>query len=102
MTEEPDNQELEQRIELLKKDFEIMEANIDGSLKTLRADIVGTLKTMRTDIDGTLKDMRTDIKRNNTTIERINTEAAKRETRMVITIASLILGGIAILGFILN
>ncbi len=68
-----------------------MEVNIDG-----------TLKTMRSDIDGTLKDMRTDIERNNNAIERYNTEAAKRETRMIITIAGLIVGGIAILGFILN
>ncbi len=76
----PDNREQEHRIELLEKDFKIMEANIDG----------------------TLKDMRADIERNNAAIERINTEAARRETRMIITIAGLIVGGIAILGFILN
>ena len=102
MDENTDNRELEHRFELLKKDYEIMEANIDGTLNTMRTDIDGTLKTMRADIDGTLKDTRTDIERNNATIERINTEAARRETRMIITIAGLIVGGIAILGFILN
>ena len=55
MNEKLDKQEIEHRFELLKKDYQIMEANIDG-----------TLKTMRADIDGTLKDMRTDIERNNT------------------------------------
>ena len=39
MTEKPDNRELEQRIELLKKDIKIMEANIDGTLKDMRIDI---------------------------------------------------------------
>ncbi len=55
-----------------------MEANIDGTLKTMRADIDGTLKTMRADIDGTLKDMRTDIERHNTAIERNNTTVVNR------------------------
>ncbi len=61
-----------------------MEANIDG-----------TLKTMRADIDGTLKDMRTDI-------ERMNTESIKREKTMIITIAGLFGLSIAILGLILS
>ena len=69
--------ELEHRFELLKKDYEIMKANIDGTLNTMKADIDKTLEAMRTD-------------------------AAKRETRLIITIAGLIVGGIAILGFILN
>ncbi len=91
MEKDSSNRELEHRIELLEKDYKIMEVNIEG-----------TLKAMRADIDGTLKDMRTDIERNNSAIERYNTEAAKRETRMIITVAGLIVGGIAILGFILN
>ena len=77
MNKQPDNQELEHRIDLLEKDCKIMETNIDGTLKTLRADIDKTLQEMRTD-------------------------AAMRETRLIITIAGLIVGGIAILGFILN
>ena len=73
MTEEPDNRELEKRIELLKKDIKIMEANIDK-----------TLEAMRTDIAQGHKD------------------AAKRETRLILTMVGLVIGGIAILGFILN
>ena len=80
MEKDSNNRELEHRIELLEKDYKIMEVNIDGTLRT----------------------MRTDIERNNNAIERYNTEAAKRETRMIITIAGLIVVGIAILGFILN
>ena len=91
MEKDSNNRELEHRIELLEKDYKIMEVNIDG-----------TLKTMQANIDCTLKDMRMDIERNNNAIERYNTEAAKRETRMIITIAGLIVGGIAILGFILT
>ncbi len=70
-----------------------MEANIDG-----------TLKTMRADIDGTLKDMRTDIERNNVAIERNNTEAAKRATRLILVILGAVgVGvGVAILSFVLN
>lgn len=66
MNKETDKLELEHRFGLLKKDFEIMEANIDKTLKEIQAD------------------------------------AAKRETRMILAIAGLIVGGIAILGFILN
>ncbi len=91
MEKDSNNRELEHRIELLEKDYKIMEVNIDG-----------TLKTMQANIDCTLKDMRTGIERNNNAIERYNTEAAKREARMIITIAGLIVGGIAILGFILT
>ena len=80
MEKDSNNRGLEHGIELLEKDYKIMEVNIDGTLKTMRAD----------------------IERDNNAIERYNTEAAKRETRMIITIAGLIVGGIAILGFILN
>ena len=73
MTEEHDNRELEKRIELLKKDIKIMDANIDK-----------TLEAMRTDIAQGHKD------------------AAKRETRLILTMVGLVVGGITILGFILN
>ncbi len=36
MTEEPDNRALEQRIELQKKDFKIMEANVEKTLNAMR------------------------------------------------------------------
>ena len=35
----PDNRELEKRIELLKKDFDIMEANVNSTLNAMRTDI---------------------------------------------------------------
>lgn len=62
----------------------------------------GKMNTHEAKIDSTLNALRTDIERYNMAIERINTEAARRETRLIITIAGLIVGGIAILGFILN
>ena len=95
MNEEPDNRELAKRFELLKKDYEIMQANIDNTLNTMQANIDNTLNTMQVNIEGTLKELRTDIERN-------NTEAAKRETRLILTIVGLLVAGIAIQGFLLN
>lgn len=69
----PDSRELENRMELLKKDFKLMEANVDG----------------------TLKDLRTDMERN-------NTEAVKRETRLILVILGAVGIGVAILCFVLN
>ncbi len=68
-----------------------MEANIDG-----------TLNTMRANIDGTLKDMRAEHNNLRTDIERMNTEAIKREKTMTLTIAGLFGLKIAILGLILS
>ncbi len=73
MSEGSEIRELEHRIELLEKDYKFMEANIDK-----------TLEAMRTDIAQGHKD------------------AAKRETRLILTMVGLVVGGIAILGFILN
>ena len=39
MSEVSDKQELDYRMELLEKDFKIMEANIDCTLNTMRTDI---------------------------------------------------------------
>ena len=39
MNKDPDNRELEKRIELLKKDFDIMEANVNSTLNAMRTDI---------------------------------------------------------------
>ncbi len=66
MNAEPDNRELDKRIELLRKDYEIMKTDINGTLKEIQAD------------------------------------AAKREIRLILTMVGLVVGGIAILGFILN
>ncbi len=48
---------------------------------------------METNIDKTLEAMRNDV-------ERINTEAAKRETRLILVILGAV--GVAILSFVLN
>ncbi len=50
---------------------------------------------MEANIDGTLKDIRADMERN-------NTEAAKRETRLVLVILGAVGAGVAILSFVLN
>ncbi len=84
MSEEPDNQELEHRIELLKKDYRIMELNIDG-----------TLKTMRTDIDKTLHKMRDEAAKR-------DVEAAKRETRLILVTLAAVGAGVGVLTFILS
>ncbi|MCY4141690.1 MAG: hypothetical protein OXF56_25925 [Rhodobacteraceae bacterium] len=38
MSDEPDNRELAKRFELLKKDFEIMQANVNSTLNEMRAE----------------------------------------------------------------
>lgn len=38
MNAEPDNRELDKRIELLRKDYEIMKTDINGTLKEIQAD----------------------------------------------------------------
>ncbi len=38
MSDEPDNRELAKRFELLKKDFEIMQANLNSTLNEMRAE----------------------------------------------------------------
>ena len=83
-----DYRELEKQVELLKKDFRIMEVNIDGTLKTMRADIDKTLHQMRSDQNA----MRTDI-------ERINTDAAKRsDTQTKWIIGAVVAAVIIIIG----
>ena len=37
--DEPDNRELEKRIELLMKDFEVMQANVNSTLNEMRAEM---------------------------------------------------------------
>ena len=78
MNEKTDNRELEHRIDLLEKDYKIMEVNIDRTLKTMRVDIDGTLKTMRADIDKTLHAMRADQNAMRTDMERNNSEVANK------------------------
>ena len=73
MTKEPDNRELAQQVELLKKDYEIMKTDLLATLETIRAE--------------------------NATIRAEN---AKRETRMILAVLGVMVAGITILGFILN
>ena len=80
MTKETGNQELEHRVDLLEKDYKIMEVNIDATLNAIRAD----QNAMRMDI------------------ERNNSEAAKRETRLILVILGAVGIGVAILSFVLN
>ncbi len=80
MTKETGNREMEHRIDLLEKDYKIMEVNIDATLNAMRAD----QNAMRTDI------------------ERNHSEAAKRETRLILVILGAVGVGVAILSFVLN
>lgn len=49
------------------------------------------MNTHEARIDSTLNALRTDI-------ERINTEASKRETRLILTLVGLIVGSVTIMG----
>ena len=84
MNKDHDVHELEKRFAVLEERMNTHESRIDS-----------TLNAMRTDIERGQNALRTDI-------ERGHTEAAKRETRLIITIAGLIVGGIAILGLVLK
>ena len=73
MNKEPDNRELAQQVELLKKDYEIMKTDIQATLETMRADNA----ILREDF-------------------------AKRETRLILTIVGLLIAAISIMGFVLT
>ena len=68
MDDGPDNRELAKRFELLKKDFETMQANVNSTLNEMRANVNSTLNEMRADM-------------------------AARETRMIVTISAIVIGG---------
>ena len=97
MNEKTDNRELEHRIDLLEKDYKIMEANIDGTLKTMRTDIDGTLKTMRVDIDKTLHAMRTDMERNNSEVANKIHAQTKWTIGVVAVAVVIIIGAVGLL-----
>ncbi len=50
MDDPPDNRELAKRFDLLKKDFEIMQANVNSTLNEMRANVNSTLNEMRADM----------------------------------------------------
>ena len=50
MDDAPDNRELAKRFDLLKKDFEIMQANVNSTLNEMRANVNSTLNEMRTEM----------------------------------------------------
>lgn len=69
MTTEHDFHELEKKFAVLEERMNTHEARIDSTLNALRTDI-----------------------------ERINTEASKRETRLILTLVGLIVGSVTIMG----
>ena len=50
MDDAPDSRELAKRFDLLKKDFEIMQANVNSTLNEMRANVNSTLNGMRTEM----------------------------------------------------
>ncbi len=86
MNEKTDNRELEHRIDLLEKDYKIMEVNIDG-----------TLKTMRVDIDKTLHAMRTDMERNNSEVANKIHAQTKWTIGVVAVAVVIIIGAVGLL-----
>lgn len=84
MNKEPDNRDLAQQVELLKKDYEIMQTDIQASLNVMKTDLQATLEKMR--VESAQRDA----------------EFAKRDTRLILTIVGLLVAGIAIQGFVLN
>ena len=50
MDDPPDSRELAKRFDLLKKDFEIMQANVNSTLNEMRANVNSTLNEMRTEM----------------------------------------------------
>ena len=91
MNKEPDNRELAQQVEFLKKDYEIMQTDIQATLEVMKSDIHGTLETMRAD-----------SAKRDTALANLSTEFAKRETRLILTIIGVILFAITIQSFVLN
>ncbi len=75
MNEITDNRELEHKFELLEKDYKIMEANVDG----------------------TLKDLRTDIERNNTEVANKIHAQTKWMIGIVVAAVVIIIGAVSLL-----
>ena len=69
----PDINELAKRFELLKKDFETMQANVNSTLNEMRADMAAHRE-----------------------------DAARRETRMLLAVAGMIGLGVAFLGILIG
>ncbi len=88
---------VEQRVELLEKDNEIMQTDINATLKIMRSDIGSTLNAMRT--ENAKRD--TEAAKRDTEAARRDEEAAKRETRIILTIVGLFVAGLTIQSFIL-
>ena len=93
MNEKTDNRELEHRIDLLEKDYKIMEVNIDGTLKTMRTDIDKTLHAMRADQNA----MRTDMERNNSEVANKIHAQTKWTIGVVAVAVVIIIGAVGLL-----
>ncbi|MCY4168008.1 MAG: hypothetical protein OXD36_00655 [Rhodobacter sp.] len=84
MGDAPDSRELAKRFDLLKKDFEIMQANVNSTLNEMRANVNSTLSGMRADMAAHRED------------------AARRETRLILAIAGMIGLAVAVIGFLIR
>jgi len=80
MDETPDNRELAHRIELLKKDFDVLKADIAAKLDENK---------------GAMDRLRADMAKN-------NEDVAKRETRLILTMGGMIAIAVAILGILIR
>jgi len=80
MDETPDNRELAHRIELLKKDFDVLKADIAAKLDENK---------------GAMDRLRADMAKN-------NEDVAKRETRLILTMGGMIAAAVAILGILIR
>lgn len=88
MSDEPDNHELARQIAVLEERMNTHQAEHESALDRLRADI------------------RADMGRLSEGMARRDTEAAKRETRLIVTIAGLMIGisglAVAFLAFLVG
>jgi len=73
MNDTPDTRELEKQLALVKKDMEIMKADLSATLEGFRTDMATARE-----------------------------EAAKRETRLILVMAGMITAAVAVLGILIR
>ena len=86
MDDAPDSRELAKRFDLLKKDFEIMQANVNSTLNEMRANVNSTLSEMRTEM------AQRDAARSERDAARSERDATARWWQTAILIAALGIG----------
>ena len=100
MNEKIDSRELKHRIDLLEKDYKIMEVNIDGTLNTMRTDIDKTLHALRADQNAMRADqnaMRTDMERNNSEVANKIHAQTKWTIGVVAVAVVIVIGAVGLL-----